>query len=148
MVLPGTRRPGNARPDADVGKKGRLRRSGPAGAKSLLATYLNLARKEKAAVAPVGIAWENCLKRHPGIALYQADGQHPTEAGSYLAACVMYCTLFGKSPLGLPAKLSLKGVRLCSLPADRAKILQTVARDTCKQLFSSSAGSRPGTAGP
>ena len=91
---------------------------------------------------------ENCLKRHPGIALYQADGQHPTEAGSYLAACVMYCTLFGKSPLGLPAKLSLKGVRLCSLPADRAKILQTVARDTCKQLFSSSAGSRPGTAGP
>lgn len=89
--------------------------------KALLATYLNLARKEKAAVAPVGIAWENCLRRHPGIALYQADGQHPTEAGSYLAACVMYCTLFGKSPLGLPAKLSLKGVRLCSLPADRAK---------------------------
>ena len=116
--------------------------------KALLATYLNLARKEKAAVAPVGIAWENCLKRHPGIALYQADGQHPTEAGRYLAACVMYCTLFGKSPLGLPAKLSLKGVRLCSLPADRAKILQTVARDTCKQLFSSSAGNRPGAAGP
>ena len=49
--------------------------------KALLATYLNLARKEKAAVAPVGIAWENCLKRHPGIALYQADGQHPTEGG-------------------------------------------------------------------
>ena len=99
-------------------------------------------------MAPVGIAWENCLRRHPGIALYQADGQHPTEAGSYLAACVMYCTLFGKSPLGLPAKLSLKGVRLCSLPADRAKILQTVARDTCKQLFSSSVGNRPGAAGP
>lgn len=116
--------------------------------KALLDTYLKLARREKAAVAPVGIAWENCLKRHPGIALYEADGQHPTEEGSYLTACVMYCTLFGKSPLGLPSRLSLKGVQLCSLSTDRARKLQTVAMDTCRQLFAPPAKNRPGAAKP
>lgn len=115
---------------------------------ALLHTYLKLARREQAAVAPVGIAWEDCLKRHPGMPLYQPDGQHPTEEGSYLAACVMYCTLFGKSPLGLPAKLSLKGVRLCSLSAGKAGILQTVALDTCKRLFSAPAGVRPESGAP
>ena len=115
--------------------------------KALLETYLKLARREKAALAPVGIAWENCLKRHPDIQLYQTDGRHPTEEGSYLTACVIYFTLFGKSPLGLPGRLSLKGTRLSNLPADRARILQTVARDTCRQLFSATAGTRPATAG-
>ena len=60
----------------------------------------------------------------------------------------MYCTLFGKSPVGLPGKLSLKGVLLCSIPADRARKLQTVAMDTCRQLFSAPAKNRPGAAGP
>lgn len=116
--------------------------------KALLEAYLKLARREKAAVAPVGIAWENCLKRHPGIPLYQADGQHPTAEGSYLAACVMYCTLFGKSPAGLPGKLSLKGVTLCSISADRARKLQTVAMDTCRQLFAPPAKNCSGAANP
>lgn len=130
------------------GRKGASGVPAPQEQKALLDTYLKLARREKAAVAPVGIAWENCLKRYPGIALYQADGQHPTEEGSYLAACVMYCTLFGKSPVGLPAKLSLKGVRLCSISADRARKLQTAAMDTCRQLFAAPAGNRPEAAGP
>lgn len=115
---------------------------------ALLHTYLKLAHREQAAVAPVGIAWEDCLKRHPGIPLYQTDGRHPTEEGSYLAACVMYCTLFGKSPVGLPGKLSLKGVRLCGLSADRARKLQTAALNTCRRLFAAPAGDRPGPAGP
>ena len=129
------------------GKRGASGTPDPQEQKALLETYLKLARREKAALAPVGIAWENCLKRHPGIQLYQPDGRHPTEEGSYLTACVIYFTLFGKSPLGLPGRLSLKGTRLSNLPADRARILQTVARDTCRQLFSATAGTRPATAG-
>ncbi len=35
-------------------------------------------------------------------ALYIEDG-HPTEAGTYLAACVLYATIFGKSPVGIRA---------------------------------------------
>lgn len=130
------------------GAKGASGVPDPQEQKALRDTYLKLARREKAAVAPVGIAWENSLKRHPGIPLYQADGRHPTAEGSYLTACVMYCTLFGKSPVGLPGKLSLKGVLLCSIPADRARKLQTVAMDTCRQLFSAPAKNRPGAAGP
>ncbi len=35
--------------------------------------------------------------------LYTSDNQHPTPAGSYLAALVMYATLVGESPAGLSA---------------------------------------------
>ena len=28
------------------------------------------------------------------------DGNHPSLAGTYLAACVVYATLYGKSPVG------------------------------------------------
>ena len=78
------------------GKRGASGTPDPQEQKALLETYLKLARREKAALAPVSIAWENCLKRHPGIQLYQPDGRHPTEEGSYLTACVIYFTLFGK----------------------------------------------------
>lgn len=59
----------------------------------------------------------------------------------------MYCTLFGKSPVGLPGKLTLKGVRLCNIPQARAKALQTVARDTCRRLFAAPAGAGKKTEG-
>ena len=36
-------------------------------------------------------------------ALFVTDGSHPSEAGTYLAASVFYATLYGKSPVGLPA---------------------------------------------
>jgi hypothetical protein len=36
---------------------------------------------------------------HPD--LYDADGSHPSIAGSYLAACVLFATLFGESPAGI-----------------------------------------------
>lgn len=130
------------------GRKGASGVPDPQEQEALLNTYLALARKEKAAVAPVGIAWGHCLNRYPGISLYQPDGKHPTQEGSYLTACVMYCTLFGKSPLGLPANLSLNGVRLCSLPADKARKLQTAALETCRKLFSAVAGNRTGNSGP
>jgi hypothetical protein len=36
---------------------------------------------------------------NPG--LWQDDGSHPTTKGTYLAACVFYASIFGKSPAGL-----------------------------------------------
>ena len=52
-------------------------------------------------VAPVGLAWWVATREHPELGLWQADGSHPTEAGTYLAACVLYATIFGQSPAGL-----------------------------------------------
>lgn len=56
-------------------------------------SYLNMARQNKAAVAPVGDAWETFRIRHPSVNLY-ADPVHPNPAGSYLAACVFFSSLF------------------------------------------------------
>jgi hypothetical protein len=36
------------------------------------------------------------------LVLRQKDKKHPTIAGIYLAACVFYATIYGKSPEGLP----------------------------------------------
>jgi len=66
--------------------------------------YLRAAKETKSAVAPVGIAWERVRRIYPNIELYEKDGSHPSPAGSDLAACVIYATLFHQSPEGLPSK--------------------------------------------
>jgi hypothetical protein len=49
-------------------------------------------------VAPVGPAWDEALRRRPGLDLLADDGYHPNLAASYLAACVFYATLTGRDP--------------------------------------------------
>jgi hypothetical protein len=73
-------------------------------------------------VAPAGVAWQAALARYPGLALWQPDGSHPTQAGTYLTACVLYATLYHASPVGLPAP--------DGLPAELARRLQDLARET------------------
>lgn len=47
-------------------------------------------------IAPVGWAWKSVLKEkgYPLHYLHQSDWNHPSLKGSYLMACVIYCTLF------------------------------------------------------
>jgi hypothetical protein len=54
----------------------------------------SIAREIDARVVPVGVAWHALRTGHPDIALYDADGSHPTPTGSYLAACVFAACLF------------------------------------------------------
>ncbi|MBI1194124.1 MAG: hypothetical protein GC205_13275 [Bacteroidetes bacterium] len=79
------------------GMQGRLRDS-----------YLQMAQDNDAAVAPVGMAWKAVRDDHPGINLYNADESHPSFGGTYLAACVLYATIFQESPAGafIPAGVS------------------------------------------
>jgi hypothetical protein len=51
-----------------------------------------------AAVAPVGLAWDEALQRDFELRLWARDGMHPSRLGSYLAACVLYATLTGRDP--------------------------------------------------
>ena len=65
------------------------------------------------AVAPAGLAWRRVWDDavavgddplHPEslfARLYQADGSHPSPAGTYLAACVVYAAATGMNPTGL-----------------------------------------------
>jgi len=63
--------------------------------------YLNLAGKLHVTVAPVGYAWAATLEQEARARLWSSDGSHPTAAGTYLAACVFYATVFRESPTGL-----------------------------------------------
>lgn len=67
----------------------------------LTKAYAEVAKDLKASVAPVGAAWELALKENPNRVLHQADKSHPTKEGTYLAACVFYGAIHGKSPEGL-----------------------------------------------
>lgn len=69
----------------------------------LAAAYARVGTRMGAPVAPVGIAWARARVERPDLELFQPDGSHPSPAGSYLAACVLYATLTGRSPEGAPA---------------------------------------------
>lgn len=72
-------------------------------------TYDRLAAAVVGDVAPVGAAWWMALAERPDINLYEPDGSHPSQAGSYLAAAVIAATLLGVDPAELDADLGLDG---------------------------------------
>lgn len=74
--------------------------------------YYSLAESCHTALSPAGIAFRRGQKIFPDIELYSGDGLHASAAGSYLSACVMYATIFGKSPEGnsyYPSALASSG---------------------------------------
>jgi hypothetical protein len=56
--------------------------------------YASVAAELGVGVAPAGRVWAALVELEPQITLWQADGVHPTPAGSYVAACVLYATVF------------------------------------------------------
>jgi hypothetical protein len=84
--------------------------------------YLVIAQELGVPVAPVGYAWLMTRRHNPQLDLWQSDGSHPSEKGTYLAACVFYATLFRESPEGL--------TYLAHLPKEIARGLQTIASQT------------------
>ena len=52
-------------------------------------------------IIPVGRAFDLFSSKYPGIKLLTDDAKHPSHNGTYLAACVFYATLTGKSSKGL-----------------------------------------------
>ncbi len=85
--------------------------------------YLDLSKELKSQIAPVGNAWETALKANDKLVLHEKDKKHPSATGTYLAACVIYATIYGKSPEGLPGSIG-------KLTDDEARPLQAVAWNT------------------
>lgn len=71
------------------------------------------------------------IAKMPGLNLYAPDKRHPGVAGSYLAACVTYASLFKSSPVDL--------TYTAGLDSAIAKHLQTVAWETVQEYFKPSA---------
>jgi hypothetical protein len=76
---------------------------------------------------PVAAAWLEAWERDPAIELYAADGLHPSVAGSYLAALVMYSVIVSKSPVGLPRGVRLRNGEIVEVGASVAAQLQSAA---------------------
>ena len=65
-------------------------------------SYGAAARAVQGRLLPAGDVWRTVLREHEDIALYSDDGLHPTLAGSYLAALVIYRELYQASVTSLP----------------------------------------------
>ena len=76
---------------------------------------------------PVGEAWLAARARDRSVPLYAFDGVHPSVEGSYLAALVMYATLYARTPVGLPARLRLRNGDFYEVSATAADVLQAAA---------------------
>lgn len=77
---------------------------------------------------PVAEAWLEAWRISPGIALYAADGLHPSAAGSYLAALVIYGKLTGKSPVGLPGTMRIGSSTTITIAESIVPTLQLAAQ--------------------
>jgi hypothetical protein len=84
--------------------------------------YYGIAREMNVTVVPAGSAWMAAVRAHPELMLWQEDGSHPTEEGTYLAACVFYATIFKESPVGLKYRAGLS--------KDTATTIQMIASKT------------------
>jgi Surface adhesin CshA repetitive domain len=67
----------------------------------LSSAYKNLADELNLAISPVGTAWLESSSTNPTSTLFDADGNHATALGAYLAACEFYSFFYEKNPKGL-----------------------------------------------
>jgi len=88
------------------------RKATPEDQAALNYAYIRAAKNTHSLVAPVGLAWARIRQRDPTIDLYYRDGSHPSPAGSYLAACVIYAAIFQQDPIQLPLRITGPAVNL------------------------------------
>lgn len=90
-----------------------------------------VANDNDALVIPAGIAFANALKGRPDLKMTVADNRHPTAAGTYLEAAVIFAALTKTSPEGADY---LGG---CEKPLAKedAAYLQSVAWKTVREFY-------------
>lgn len=107
--------------------------------------YFTIAQELKALLAPVGPAWQKAFKEDARLVFHNEDKSHPNAAGSYMAACVFYALIYGKSPEKLSHRLSGLSVNdsgvvgsekteLVNLEKSAAALIQRIAWQTVKQV--------------
>ena len=76
---------------------------------------------------PAGEAWRAAWRADPDLPLYASDGLHPSVAGTYVAALVIYAKLLHRSPVGAPSTLTLRTGAVVRIDPAQAEVLQRAA---------------------
>jgi hypothetical protein len=91
---------------------------------------LSVGNEMGALIIPVGLAYKEAYRQRPDIKLQMDyDGSHPTVAGQYLAAAVVYGSLYGKTSAGNPYDY------FGALDKDTKLFVQKVADQTVQKFF-------------
>jgi hypothetical protein len=93
----------------------------------LAEAYTTAGNANNALVIPAGLAFARAVAKQPELNLYVADKRHPSLAGTYLATCVVFAALTGRSPVGNPYT--------AGIDPPTAKFLQTVAWETVQEYY-------------
>jgi hypothetical protein len=96
--------------------------------------YTEAGNTNGALVIPAGLAFAKALEWRPKLNLHAADKRHPSLAGTYLAVCTVYASLFKKSPVGIKYT--------AGLDEPTAKLLQSVAWETVQNYFGRAVSSK------
>ena len=90
----------------------------------LAAAYQAIGDKLNIKVAHVGIAFKDVFDNHPAdIELYNADLSHPSYEGSYLAATMLFTTIFNVNPMYITYSGNLSSVEFSLLRETATNII-------------------------
>ncbi len=121
------------------------RRADPPAQEVLTHAYARISREQRGLLSPVGMAWLRVRRERPGLELYVEDGHHPGPAGTYLAACVLFTTLFERPCLGAPSTFTGAPWTDTAFDTGRTETLVALPEDTARYL--QQVGSEVGLAG-
>jgi hypothetical protein len=93
----------------------------------LAEAYTIAGNANNALVIPAGLAFARAIGKQPELNLYAPDKRHPSLAGTYLATCVVFAAMTGRSPVG--------NSYLAGIDAPTATFLQNVAWDTVQEYY-------------
>jgi hypothetical protein len=92
--------------------------------------YVTTGNANGSLVIPVGLAFEEAYRRRPDGQFHKPfDGSHPNFLGTYLAASVVFGSLYGESPVGNPYDY------FGTLAKEDIAFLQNVAQDTVTKFY-------------
>jgi hypothetical protein len=94
---------------------------------ALAEAYTIASNANDALVIPAGLAFARVRKLQPELNLYAPDKRHPSPAGTYLATCVTFAALTGRSPVG--------NAYTMGLDAPTVELLQKAAWDTVQEYY-------------
>ncbi len=96
--------------------------------------YAEVAKENDARLVPVGYAWRLAKQSRPNIQLFDADGSHPLNLGTFLAACLFTATITGEIPEKIRTYYTcrdIEGESITLMILDKLDVIfcQEVARD-------------------